>query len=349
MHPVDYTFVAGNRRPRLFRNDPSFVYRCENPARALAAQGHRVEQVHLKHLDAGIARKVVVFHRPRASRRLASTLRRLRRHGTVLIAEFDDLVFDEAYYRYSPAVLNRRDPRWLVRRRYRAHQAAIPWFDGVTVATQPLADHLCQRFSGMPVKVIPNCIHHAWQLENPVPRLGAEQKILTYFPGTRSHDRDFQQIQQPLARFLDENPEVCLRVTGSLDFHLAARPGQVTHVQRVPYTEYRQQVRAGWLNLAPLEATPFTRCKSALKVIEAACWGIPTISSPIPDTERLVGLGAVTADTPEAWLGQLRDMLDVTHYQSIARDLAQRIRKVADIREQVQHFASFSESLLGCP
>lgn len=349
MRPVDYTFVAGNLRPRLFRNDPSFVYRCENPAYALAALGHRVEQVHLKHLDAATPRNVVIFHRPRASRRLASTLRRLRRRGTLLIAEFDDLVFDEAYYRYSPAVLNRRDPRWLVRRRYRAHQAAIRWFDAVTVATQPLADHVKQLFPAMPVKVMPNCIHYEWQQIDPAPRVLGDDKTITYFPGTRSHDRDFQQVLLPLTRFLEENPQVRLQVTGPLAFALPARQGQVVHIERVPYRDYREQVRSGWLNLSPLETTPFTRCKSALKVIEAASWGIPTISSPIPDTQRLVGLGAVIADTPESWLQQLRTMLDGTHYQAVAQDLAQRIRKVADIREQVQYFASFTESLLGCP
>lgn len=346
MKTGEYTFVAGNIEPRRFRSDPSFVYRCENLGRTLEARGQTVELVHLKNLAFDRLQRCVVFHRPRASARLARILRQIRRQGATAIAEFDDLVFDEAYHQFSPAVMNRQTPRWMIRRRFRSHQAALAWFDGVTVATKPLAEHVNRLFPDIPVAVIPNCVHRDWQHVVDDQVAGAKtEKVITYFPGTRSHDRDFLQIQDPLTRFLQENPTVRLQITGPLAFDIAARPGQVKRLERVSFKDYRELVRGSWLNLAPLESTPFTRCKSGVKVIEAAWWKIPTLCSPIPDTERLVGAGAILAATPGDWLHQLRCMLDPAQYQQVTTGLTQRILALADIEEQASRFELFADSL----
>ena len=46
----------------------------------------------------------VVVHRPRVSFRLWRLVRRLKSMGTRLVADLDDLVFDESLAEYSPAV-----------------------------------------------------------------------------------------------------------------------------------------------------------------------------------------------------------------------------------------------------
>ncbi|WP_177418875.1 hypothetical protein, partial [endosymbiont of Lamellibrachia barhami] len=91
-------FVASNRNADLYRNDPAFVYRCENLGLALSKQGHDVHFTHLTKLKWKEGHQTAIFHRPIASVRLWYLLRQLRLRGVVVIADFDDLVFDEEQY-----------------------------------------------------------------------------------------------------------------------------------------------------------------------------------------------------------------------------------------------------------
>ena len=78
-------------------------------------------------------------------------------------------------------------------------------------------------------------------------------QVLTYLPGTRSHDRDFSMIAGPLSRFLRFHPEVELRITGPLNCRLDVPPRQVRHGDKVAFANYHQQFDGIWVNLAPLE------------------------------------------------------------------------------------------------
>ena len=343
MHKI--TFVASNRNASLFRNDPSFIYRCENLGQALSEQGHDLHFTHLSKFKWRARHQVVVFHRPYASVRLWYLLRQLRRCGIVVVADFDDLIIDEAYADYSPGVMNGLVSRRVTRRRFRAHRWVLPWFDGVTVSTEPLANHLRGLFSTISVEVIPNCVHRAWRHEpHDVPKNDLK-KIITYFPGTRSHHRDFAQILAPMSRFLRAHPEVKLQITGPLEFSLDADPRQISHEERVPFSEYQSRVRSGWVNLAPLEETPFNRCKSALKVMETGYWGIPTICTPNEDNMRFSGAGAWLSTDPDEWVDNLERLLNEGEYQRTTHGLRQRTLALADVDEQARRFLQFVATL----
>lgn len=334
------TFIATNRNPDRFRSDPSFVYRCENPGLALADRGHDVRFVHLRDFDLKCMPGAVLFHRPRATLRLWYWLGKLRRLGIPAVADVDDLIFDEHFVDSSPGVRTGQVSRRLTRRYFRAHRRALAWFDGILVSTAPLATHIQRLFPDKAVAVMPNCVHRDWRRAPDRPR-PSEEKRVTYFPGTRSHNRDFSEIEAPLGRFLEAHPEVRLAITGPLEFRLRARPGQILHDARVPYTEYRSRVRGGWVNLAPLEPTPFNECKSALKILEAGYWNIPTLCSPNADNRRFIGAGALIAETPEAWVQHLEQLLDDARYRKTTDGLRERILTRADIDAQASHFLDF--------
>lgn len=339
------TFVACNRNAALFRNDPSFVYRCENPGLALKDQNLQIKLTHQSTLDQNQPQYAVVFHRPLASFQLWRQIHRLRRQGVVVIADVDDLVFDSAYTDYSPGVLNGQVSKRVTSKRFRLHQRAFSWCDGITVSTAPLAIHLSKLFSKKPVEVIPNCIHHSWRKVSHYKSSSGQEKILTYFPGTRSHNRDFALIKAPLTKFLLSNPEVKLQITGPLDFDLQVHEKQVNHQERVPYDEYQAQFRSSWVNLAPLEETPFNQCKSALKVIEAGYWGIPTLCSHNPDFQRFEHAGALIAKKDNEWLAHLENLLDPIEYRKTTDILSDRTIQIADINEQASRYMSFFQSL----
>jgi len=289
----------------------------------------------------GRAVDIVVVHRPRVSFGLWQLVRRLRRTGARLIADFDDLVFDEAYAVFSPAVRNGISPLWMLRRRFREHHAAVKWFDHVTVSTDALGDHARRCFPGRPVTVLHNAVHWHWRRE---PRTsGADHpaapgRVISYLPGTRSHDRDFALIAEPLTRFLRAHPEVQLAVTGPLNFRLDLPEDQIVHRDKVPFASFAQQFAGVWVNLAPLEDTPFNACKSALKAIEAGYWGIPTICSPNPDYARLSAAGALPAVEGKGWFDWLERLLDEREYRRLTEGMRERTLALADVERQARVF-----------
>ena len=89
--------------------------------------------------------------------------------------------------------------------------------------------------------------------------------------------------------------------------------------------------------------TPFTQCKSALKVIEASYWGKPTLCSPIPDTERLLDCGAIPIDSAEALYDKLSGLLDAANYQVQTDRLRERVLSLTDIYAHAEQFCQFTE------
>jgi glycosyltransferase involved in cell wall biosynthesis len=339
---AEIVFVACNRNRHRFREDPSFTHRCANMALALGKLGVRSELVHFTSLIRHRRFKVAVFHRPRNLLPLNIIAGWMRLTGTVLIADMDDLVFDEGLARHSPAVLNGRLHLQKIKRQFVSHRLAAARFNRITVSTDPLAEHARQCFPSAQLAVVPNGVPCAWQhLAQPIPAIPAEP-VLLYLPGTPSHDRDFERFSPAVGAFLAKHPAARLEITGPLRFSLPAPNGQVVHREKLPFDSYHECFQRGWVNLAPLEPTPFTRCKSALKVMEAAFWGRPTVCSPTPDTERFREAGALPADDAAACLAWLEALLDPDRYEQLCTGLRERVLAAADMVPIAKKFIKFS-------
>ena len=335
-------FVACNRNRNSYRQDPSFTYRCENLGLGLSHLGHEVSHQHIKAYSTKNRHDIVIFHRPSASLRLWSILRSLRRMGVLAVADFDDLVFDKSYASASPGVLNNLVSLRTTRRRFQSHQLAMSWFDAICVSTQPLARHVLKLFPHKQIQVIHNCVHRSWRDSPVFTGPTKKEKVITYFPGTKSHDRDFAEVQQSLSGFLAAHPEIQLQITGKLSFELSANSGQIRYEDKVTFSEYPKKVRASWVNIAPLENTPFNACKSALKIMETSCWGIPTICSPNADNERFVNAGALIADTPEQWLTHLEGMLDESRYNLVCAQVLDQSLALSNVDDQARQLLEFA-------
>ncbi|MBN2427410.1 MAG: hypothetical protein JXK94_03640 [Deltaproteobacteria bacterium] len=339
---MNIAFVACNRKAERFRQDPSFIYRCENLSLALQAAGHQPELVHLSTFPSNQKFDVVIFHRPRWNWRLCLILARLRRSGTVAIADVDDLVFDDKYAKFSPGVKNGLVPLGKTTKQYVAHRKALARFTIITVSTEPLAEHARKLFPSQRIEVIHNAIHFSW-LKKPVPEPhDSSPPVITYFPGTRSHDQDFSGISDALSQFLRRHPEARLQITGPLKFAIEALPEQVLYREKVPFSSFAELFRDAWVNLAPLEPTPFNRCKSALKIMEAGYWNVPTICSPTPDASRFEGAGASLANEPAAWVNYLEAFLDTSCYREATSGLRARVMKRSDIVGHAEHLVQIA-------
>lgn len=323
-------FVSFHAKPEAFLDDASFRYRCENLSYALNQQGITTKLQHITSfaLEPGIS--YVIFHRPKYSTRFRRLIKQLKLASIIAIADFDDLVFDESYVGFSPAVLNNVLSHKKVLKIYRAHYEAMAFFDHINVSTSTLAMRAKHIFPNANINVLSNATHHDWPYKAPL-SVTQRRPIITYFPGTRSHDRDFWQIEDVIEFFLRNNPSVNLLVIGPLLSPLLSKGSkQIRHVHRLPFLNYTQAVSNTWVNLLPLEPTPFNQCKSALKVIEAAAYHAPTICSPLPDAVRFEGIGTVTAIDQQQWLNNLENLMDTAIYRSTVSHIEKQFSLIAD-------------------
>jgi hypothetical protein len=334
-------FAACNKNAARFGEDASFAYRCDNLGHALRQLGHTVWLGHVSGLPWRERWDVVVFHRPRAGWRLAALQAWLRRRGTRTVADVDDLVFDPSLAQHSPGVVNGLVSLNATARQFLAHRQALAGVGNITVSTSPLMEHATHLFKQARVAVVPNAVHWRWHAMQPqtVPR---QPGLMCYLPGTRSHDRDFAVVAGALQRVLARHSQAHLRVTGPLNFALDARPGQISHQPKLPFEEFHTGLLGASVNLAPLEDTPFTRCKSAVKVMEAAWWNIPTVCSSWPDAQRFAQAGACMADSEAAFEFALERLLtDDAQHAAACAGLRGRVLALADVHQVARDWLHF--------
>lgn len=151
--------------------------------------------------------------------------------------------------------------------------------DLITTTTQPLAELL--REYNPNVMVIPNQIP-AWVCDYQRSR---RDRPAVGWAGGGSHGADVGLIVTPVRRFLQRFKGWDLRLAGT-DYRVTFKAGDRAvftpwvHVTDDPHGFYTVP---DWdIGLAPLVPTQFTRCKSAIKALEWAALGIPTIASDWP-------------------------------------------------------------------
>lgn len=177
----------------------------------------------------------------------------------------------------------------------------------VTVTNERLAA-VAREFNAH-VAILPNYIP-AWLLDHeprryPFPVIG--------WAGGDSHGRDFGEIARPLRRFLRDNTDVAFHCIGA-DYtdRVRTRHSNVGHTGWTNNTEDYLRTIDFTYGLAPLRDTPFARCKSPLKALEAAALGIPCIASNIPPYSEFVqhGVTGLLVDNAKEFDLALNDMRD---------------------------------------
>ncbi|MEL6645014.1 MAG: glycosyltransferase [Pseudomonadota bacterium] len=113
----------------------------------------------------------------------------------------------------------------------------------------------------------------------------SDKVVLGYFSGSAHHDADFDLVAPQLAQVLKEFPETHLALGGKLSVgsELAEFGARVSFAPFRPYAEFVALLGGIDINLAPLDLTSsLAQCRSDLKFIEAAAFGVPTVASPSP-------------------------------------------------------------------
>ncbi len=294
-------------------------YRAWLPAEALAGLGVASTVLHYRHpalLATALEADVVVLYRVPATPSVLELIEACHGAGQAVAFDVDDLIFDPSIAEEIPA-LRLLPPDegalWLQGvERYRTTLEACDAFIGST-------DLLVERataLTGLPAHRFDNGVGFELAraadaaLRRPrrpgPPRLG-------YLSGTTTHDDDWRFVAPAVVEVLDRHPEAELWLGGHLpdDPTLARFGARVVRTEFRPWLELPDTLRDLDVNLAPLEPAAFNQAKSAIKWLEAALCATPTVASPTGPFAQAIGDGVDgrLADTPEAWVEALDDLL----------------------------------------
>lgn len=283
--------------------DGTFLYRIKMQWELMAARGHevacsqRINQAAMERPGVVVGQRIA---QPGPLVRWQQMLGRRARglDAPHLVYEIDDdlLAISTLKNPLGAALRNQEQRRVMVE--------CLETADMVTVSTEPLARSL-RRFNGN-VVVLPNALPPEI-FDVPLSTRRGGGPVLIGWQGSRTHEFDWLEVRDALAVVLGEHNHVLFRFLGM------AYPEKLPmrKLSHRPWTtdlgqHYRNQT-AFDIGLAPLQNSPFNRCKSALKFMEGAALGIPMVCSRVPAYEALVehGVTGYLARTPDDWLRYL--------------------------------------------
>lgn len=317
-------------------------YRAHLAAEALGLLGVRTDVLHYRDPQVRtLARTTdaVVLYRVPATEQileLAAAIRD-REPAVPLLFDIDDLIFDEAMRPYVHGLADLPADEvalwWQGVRRYRTTMAECDAYIG---STATLCEH-AEKDVGLPAYRWANgagvLLGQLSDLAERRPRSAGPLRI-GYFSGTTMHDRDWAECEPAVTAVLRARPDVELWIGGHLTLgpDLAAFGRRVRRLPFLPWQELPERLRDVDVNLAPLSAgSPFNEAKSAIKWLEAALVGTPTVASPTqPFTEAIDdGATGLLAGTPEEWEEAIGRLLDD---DALRRSVGERARREVQLR-----------------
>ncbi|MGI3163935.1 glycosyltransferase [Pseudooceanicola sp. 200-1SW] len=174
--------------------------------------------------------------------------------------------------------------------------------DAVSVSTPGLQDH-ARDFTPRPVFLRRNFADRATLAAPPrSARAPGEGGLrLCFASGSHGHEVDFATIAPQVQAVLQGDPTRRLVILGHFDrAHLP--PDLHPQIEQHAFTDYHSYLShlAGCdLALMPLADDLFNRCKSAVRVIDAASVGLPSLVSPVSDMAAMVREGETGHVVPQ--------------------------------------------------
>lgn len=225
----------------------------------------------------------------------------MRARGGAVVCEIDDLLTETAPHLVHHAAMERARP-W-VQRCLAAAQVVTTSTPRLAAALAPYARH---------IHVVPNHGHPLPDAALPQPQPGAPATVLL-----AASDSLAATALYPALRELVATRGAALHIVGvgraGVDAAAAGLPVQA-HAM-LPRDRFVALARAlpNAVAVIPLDNSPFSACKSAIKWFDYAEAGIPTLASDLPPYADVITdgrTGLLVADTQAAWHTALCRALD---------------------------------------
>jgi glycosyltransferase involved in cell wall biosynthesis len=303
-------------------------YRVHLPMEALATVGVAATCHFYRDPDvvtAALGADAVVLYRVPATVEVLELVDRLRDKGIPVVFDVDDLIFDPGLEGSIPAlqILPPDEASlWLEGvHRYRTTLEACDAFIG---STATLVDQAAALIPGLATFTFANGVSRVLARVGDAARRSDRRDgplRIGYFSGTTTHDRDWAMVAPAVAEVLRAHPQVELWLGGWVPEVPPLAPFE-PRIRRLGFVDWRAVVRLQRdldVNLAPLEPdNPFNEAKSAIKWLEAALAGTPTVASPTAPFRDAIddGRTGVLAAATDAWV----DALDALLGDQVRRD-----------------------------
>ncbi|MCG6901351.1 MAG: glycosyltransferase [Rhodobacter sp.] len=298
-------------------------YRVEQLEEFWTAQG--VEYTYSHYQDIPRATTILqdathlMFYRTQNTSLVSMYLYEARRLRLPVLYDLDDPLFSvSAYETYEnmkalPAEMKQHfineAPKYL---------DAMNLADIITVSTPGMRDHT-RLYTNRPVHFRRNFADRATfeaadAALKSVEREGAGSFRVAFASGSMGHEIDFALIADDITEFLKEDRRRKLVILGHFDLNLLPAPlrGQLITYGFSDYDSYLEALASVDCAVMPLTDDAFNRCKSAVRVIDAAAVAVPSIVTPVGDMANMVQDGKTghIVGNGKSWLDSLRAMAE---------------------------------------
>lgn len=221
------------------------------------------------------------------------TIHRICAHRRIpLVYDIDDLIFEPELmipevFAYLETLPYKNRLQW--HENSKLIREALKHCDAALLTTKPLAEaasRYCKK-----VFVFPNTLNLSMEkqatdaLKQEKPSASDKRLRIGFASGTPTHQRDFAQAAQALARILKTSKDIQFVIVGELELSqfpdLLSFRDQIETRPRVPLEKLLIEFARFDISLAPLEVgNPFCEAKSELRYIFASSVAVPSVVSP---------------------------------------------------------------------
>jgi len=276
--------------------------------------------------------------------------------GKISIFEIDDLIFDPV--NYPPHIesfggyVDIELYRGLIYGMFLFNLMARFCKYGLA-STKPLANHLSNLVQTGKAFVHRNALDSKNFLVTSKIKNKSEL-IIFYGSGTLSHNQDFIDLALPaLDKILDEYNSVKLMIVGYLQLPEWFLRKHSKQLKIIPYIsnikDYFELLMSADINLAVLYDGVFEGCKSELKWIEAACFGIPSVVSTTENYRDVIrhGVDGFIANDPDDFYKYIKVLIENPELRyKVGENAQKRILKEYSIENMGKNLKTIILSIL---
>lgn len=211
--------------------------------------------------------------------------------------------------------------------------------DIVSVSTPDLAEHV-RLYTPRPVFVRRNFADRETLTEGQRARHVSKKDTasdglfrVAFASGSQGHEVDFESVQDVVAAFLDARENRRLMILGHFDTSRlpTGLHGRIEAHAFTSYSGYLEVLARADCAIMPLANDTFNRCKSAVRVLDAAAVSVPCIVGPVSDAARVVqhGKTGFVARRPQDWATALETFAQDS---TVARAMGKSARSDLELR-----------------
>ena len=263
---------------------------------------------------------LVIFYRVPGVETVLSLISECKRLNIRTLWEVDDLIFEQDIIKESKTIQSLEKSL--------QNQLA----DGAVLYKKALleCDEAIASTSGLATAMENSGIKHVYVVENALDNqtLSISEAILNanrmpnennnvirivYGSGTSTHNIDFLEASEALAKILRERGNVIFRIIGILELPPCFK-GLENKIERIEFCEYKEYLNLlseCQISIAPLEQYIFNDAKSNIKYIEASCVKVASICSPLSAfTEVIDNSNGLLASNNNDWYESFNLLID---------------------------------------